>query len=116
MHKRIHVSVSEVMDQTTRVSLKSLEDDLDQLIKGINDHVEISSAARVFARTDVPAGGTGALLVGSADFGLYFGSGPPTISAGTNSLYLRSDGTGTNGRIYVNVDGGTGWTYVVTGT
>ena len=43
------------------------------------------------------------------------GTGAPTISAPKGSLYLRKDGTGTNDRIYVNTDGGTTWTYLVTG-
>lgn len=63
-----------------------------------------------------PAGGavnTG-LFLGVSAIGVYFGSGAPTVSAAKGSLYLRSDGTTTNNRMYVNTDGGTTWTAVTT--
>lgn len=47
-------------------------------------------------------------------FGVYAGSGAPTISAAKGSLYLRSDGSATNNRMYVNTDGSTTWTAVTT--
>lgn len=47
-------------------------------------------------------------------FGVYFGSGAPTLSAAKGSLYLRSDGSTTNNRMYVNTDGSTTWTAVTT--
>ena len=43
-----------------------------------------------------------------------FGSGAPTLSAAKGSLYLCSDGTTTNDRLYVNTDGSTTWTNVTT--
>jgi hypothetical protein len=46
--------------------------------------------------------------------GVYFGSGAPTVSAAKGSLYLRSDGSGVNDRMYVNTDAGTTWTAVTT--
>lgn len=67
--------------------------------------------------TALPAGGaTGAgyLLSSVANFGVFFGSGAPTLSAAKGSLYLRSDGTTTNNRMYINTDGGTTWTPVIT--
>ena len=55
------------------------------------------------------------LLFGTTDgFGIYFGSGAPTVSAGKGSFYLRSDGSSTSTRLYVNSDGGTTWTAVTT--
>lgn len=59
-----------------------------------------------------PAGGsaTACLLLGStAGFGIYFGSGAPSVSAAKGSLYLRNDGSTTNDRIYVNTSGSTTW-------
>jgi len=50
----------------------------------------------------------------TANFGVFFGSGAPTISAAKGSLYLRSDGSGVNDRMYVNTNGSTTWTAVVT--
>lgn len=71
------------------------------------------NAIRVGAAHALPAGGSDdvVLLFGSgADFGIYAGSGAPTIAAGKGSLYLRTDGSGTNNRSYINTDGGTTWT------
>jgi hypothetical protein len=48
------------------------------------------------------------------NFGIFFGSGAPTLTAAKGSLYLRSDGSSTSTRMYVNTDGGTTWTNVVT--
>jgi hypothetical protein len=64
-----------------------------------------------------PAAGstTARLLFGTtAGFGIYYGSGAPTVSAGKGSWYMRSDGTGVNDRGYINTDGGTTWTPMVT--
>jgi hypothetical protein len=67
--------------------------------------------------TAIAAGGSQSLgleFSSTADFGIFFGSGAPTISAAQGSLYLRSDGTTTNNRMYVNTDGLTAWTAVTT--
>jgi hypothetical protein len=79
----------------------------------------------VVALTDtvIPAGGSagkGYLFSsppsGPGNFGIFFGSGAPTLSAAQGSLYLRSDGSTTNDRMYVNTNGTTGWTPVITST
>jgi hypothetical protein len=67
--------------------------------------------------TEIPAGGTagaGLMVSSTANFGVFFGSGAPTLSAAKGSLYMRSDGSGINDRMYVNTDGATTWTAVVT--
>jgi len=46
--------------------------------------------------------------------GIYFGSGVPTVTAPQGSLYLRTDGTTTNNRMYVNTDSAATWTGVTT--
>ena len=78
----------------------------------------LTSTAVVTAKsgTATVAGGTQAFSVGSSSptFGIYYGSGAPTISAGKGSLYLRTDGSGVNDRMYVNTDDSTTWTAVVT--
>jgi hypothetical protein len=69
--------------------------------------------------TALPAGGivgAGYLFSSVSNFGVFFGSGAPTMSAAKGSLYLRSDGTTTNDRMYVNTDGNTTWTAVITAT
>lgn len=71
----------------------------------------------IYPSTATPAGGDTAvrLLFGStAGFGIYIGSGAPTVSAAQGSLYLRSDGSSTSSRLYVNTNGTTGWTAVTT--
>ncbi len=63
--------------------------------------------------TAIPAGGTagsGYTFSSTANFGLFFGSGAPTLTAARGSLYLRSDGTP-----YYNTDGSTTWTAVGAG-
>lgn len=67
--------------------------------------------------TAIPAGGTaglGYLFTSTANFGIFPGSGAPTLAAAKGSVYLRSDGTGITDRMYVNTDGSTTWTNVVT--
>ncbi len=67
--------------------------------------------------TAIPAGGTagtGLKFSSTANFGVFFGSGAPTLSAAKGSLYLRSDGTGVANRMYVNTNGSTTWTAVTT--
>lgn len=61
------------------------------------------------------AGGASAFLATStAGFGIYFGSGAPTVAAAKGSLYLRTDGTTTNDRAYINSNGSTTWTALTT--
>lgn len=64
---------------------------------------------------------TGATTAGikmssTANFGVFFGSGAPTFSAAQGSIYLRSDGSSTSTRLYVNTTGSTVWTNFVSTT
>ena len=73
--------------------------------------------ANVASSVATPAGGStsAVLLFGtSAGFGIYYGSGAPTVSAGQGSLYLRSDGSSSSTRVYVNSNGTTGWVNITT--
>lgn len=64
--------------------------------------------------TAITAGGAQAISFGSTStMGIYFGSGAPTVSAATGSLYLRSDGSAATNRAYINT-GGTAWTNIST--
>jgi hypothetical protein len=79
--------------------------------------VSAVGAATILSATAVPAGGTtgaGYKLSSTANLGVFFGSGVPTLSAAKGSLYLRTDGSTTNDRMYVNTDGATTWTAVTT--
>lgn len=66
--------------------------------------------------TATTAGGAASagLTMGSANIGIYFGSGAPTVTAPKGSLYLRSDGSTTNDRVYVNSSGSTTWVAITT--
>lgn len=64
-------------------------------------------------QTAAAAGGTLMTSFGNAGFGIYAGSGAPTVSATKGSLYLRTDGSSTSTRLYVN-NGTTNWVAVTT--
>jgi hypothetical protein len=85
--------------------------------KTLSGDTPITGVATVASATATPAGGSTSarLLFGTtAGFGVYYGSGVPTVSAAQGSLYMRSDGSSTSTRMYVNTDGGTTWTNVTT--
>ena len=77
----------------------------------------ITGALSAFSVSAIPAAGSSTLgikISSAANFGVFFGSGVPTLSAGTGSLYLRSDGASATTRMYVNTNGTSGWTGVTT--
>jgi hypothetical protein len=72
---------------------------------------------KFFAATATPASGstTARITFGStAGFGIYIGSGAPTVSAAQGSLYLNSTGSSSSTRLYVNSTGSTTWVAVTT--
>jgi hypothetical protein len=82
-----------------------------------SNSISAASTATILSGTAVPAGGTagaGYMFSSTANFGTFFGSGAPTLSAAKGSLYLRSDGSATNNRAYINTDGSTTWTALTT--
>lgn len=81
------------------------------------NRLTIGAGVTVRPDTATPAGGSTSarLLFGTTSgFGIYYGSGAPTVSAAKGSLYLRDNGSGTGDRLYINTDGSTGWTAVTT--
>jgi hypothetical protein len=66
--------------------------------------------------TGLVAGGASAFIATNvaAGMGIYVGSGAPTVAAAQGSLYLRSDGSSTSTRAYVNTNGTTGWAAITT--
>lgn len=71
----------------------------------------------IAAATATPAGGSQAARIvfgTTAHLGIYFGSGAPTVSAAQGSLYIRTDGSSTSTRMYINTNGATTWTNVTT--
>jgi hypothetical protein len=81
-----------------------------QLSGGNNGYIHVHPAF------STPAGGSSAtgIRLGTAGPGIYFGSGAPSVSAAKGSLYLRSDGSGTADRAYINTNGSTTWTALTT--
>jgi len=76
-----------------------------------------ATSATILDGTAIPAGGTagaGYKLSSTSNFGIFFGSGAPTLSAAKGSIYMRSDGSSIATRMYINTDGSTTWTNVVT--
>lgn len=76
-----------------------------------------SGGMGILNATAIPAGGStsiGYRFSSTSNYGVFFGSGAPTLSAAKGSLYLRSDGSTTNDRMYVNTNGSTTWTAVIT--
>lgn len=79
--------------------------------------VSAVGAATILSGTAVPAGGTtgaGYKFSSTTNLGIFFGSGAPTLTAAQGSLYMRTDGSATSDRMYVNTDGATAWTPVIT--
>lgn len=79
--------------------------------------VSATGNALFLASTAVPVGGTagaGIMMSSTAQLGVFFGSGAPTLAAAQGSLYLRTDGSSTSTRLYVNTTGSTTWTNVTT--
>jgi len=79
--------------------------------------VSATGNALFLASTAVPVGGTagaGIMMSSTSQLGIFFGSGAPTLAAAQGSLYLRTDGTSTSTRLYVNTTGSTSWTNVTT--
>lgn len=90
-----------------------------QVMLGNGSITEVSTAGKYIANNNdaIPAGGSqnvGLNATSTANFGIFFGSGAPTLSASKGSFYMRSDGSTTNDRAYINTDGGTTWTALTT--
>jgi hypothetical protein len=66
------------------------------------------------ATAPVAGGAASFLATSTAGLGIYVGSGVPTVSAAQGSLYLRTDGSSTSTRAYINTNGTTGWTAITT--
>lgn len=90
---------------------------INQLSRELNAIIDGTGGLLAYSGTAMPAGGitgVGLLFSSTADFGIFFGSGAPTLSAAKGSLYLRSDGSTTTSRAYINTNGTTTWTAIVT--
>jgi hypothetical protein len=89
----------------------------DELDTEITDSLSRTGKGGMFSATAIPAGGTagtGLKFSSTSNFGVFFGSGAPTLAAAQGSLYLRSDGSSTSTRAYINTNGSTTWTAITT--
>ena len=78
-------------------------------------NTSVTGNVTVDSGTAPAAGGMSAILISStANFGIFVGSGVPTVSAAQGSLYLRTDGNSTSTRAYINTNGSTTWTAITT--
>ena len=98
---------------------KKLEDYIPVVMEAgvvTNKAASFGGATTFASATATTAGGAVGIRMGSAATapGIYFGSGVPTVTAPQGSLYLRTDGTTTNNRMYVNTDRAATWTGVTT--
>jgi len=76
----------------------------------------VSTGISSYYGTSTPSGGaTGqGIYLYSDGPGFIAGSGVPTCGARKGTYYARMDGSTTNNRGYINTDGGTTWTAVIT--
>lgn len=74
-----------------------------------SDSIELESDAGGITFTSPATNGV-VVNNGTQALGIYVGSGAPSLSAAQGSIYLRSDGSSTSTRLYVNTDGSTTWT------
>lgn len=90
----------------------------DQTLAGTNySFYSNIGQVKFHANVAIPAGGSnlvGISLSSTASFGVYYGSGVPTLSAAQGSIYMRSDGSSISTRMYVNTNGSTTWTNLIT--
>ena len=67
--------------------------------------------------TAPPAAGASTSMIkvsSTANLGFAWGSGAPTFSAAQGTLYMRTDGSSTSTRAYINSNGSTTWVAVTT--
>ena len=78
--------------------------------------VTTSVAARNATATPAAASAVSAFQMGSAAIILTWGTGSPNtaLTAPKGSLFIRTDGSTTNDRMYINTDGSTAWTNFTT--
>lgn len=79
--------------------------------------LSVTTTLTAFSGTAIQSGGVdgfGIKISSAVNFGIFFGSGAPTLHAAQGSLYLRSDGTTINNRCYINSDGSNTWVALTT--
>lgn len=83
----------------------------------VSNTVSTTGQLSLQTSTAPPASGastSGIKFSSTANLGFYWGSGAPTFSAAQGSLYLRTDGSSSSTRAYINSTGSTTWVAVTT--
>lgn len=104
---RYGVRIDDLVGGTTRWAVSQ---------EGASDGNRYAGETTLKYTTATPAAGSTAarVLFGTtAAFGIYYGSGAPTVVAAQGSIYIRSDGSGIANRLYVATDGAGTWTNFV---
>lgn len=112
-NRNIILSGSNAGNPTINVSAGSLAITPDIIVAG---SAFSNNTVHAYNTTAVPAGGSagvGFRFSSVASFGIFFGSGAPSLAAAKGSIYLNSTGSGIADRLYVNTNGTTGWTNFV---
>jgi hypothetical protein len=81
------------------------------------NNISATGTSRILSGTAAPVGGTagaGMLMSSTANFGLFFGNGAPTLAAAQGSLYINTTASTTTTRLYINTNGSTTWTTFTT--
>ncbi len=118
-----HFLVTGAADLTLRSTAGSM---VIQSGEAVSDSIQLTSARGIAATVSgadfVLTGGN--LEVATAASGVILGSGThmvdgagspnASVTAPKGSLYLATNGTGVNDRLYINTDGATAWTAIVT--
>lgn len=75
-----------------------------------------TGTSRILNAASAPSGGTAGFgyKFGTGNFGIFWGTGAPTLVALKGSLYLRDDGSGTTDRAYIATDSAGTWTALTT--
>lgn len=101
--------------EKTQAQLKEFEQFKTKIERGqLSKEQVFNNPVRSSLSNPIRAGGGVGLYMGPGDMGIFYGSGAPTIAADKGSFYMRSDGSSSSTRLYVNSDGGTTWVAVTT--
>lgn len=99
----------------TRAINNVVVDSVSSAGEAVTGFIQATGTVNALSGSAAIAGGAIAFALGSGPvMGIYFGSGAPSITAAKGSLYMRTDGSTTNDRMYVARDSVGTWTAVTT--
>jgi len=76
----------------------------------------LPSGIYIYTQEDTVSSATAVNGIQMGNVTISFGTGAPTHSRGQGSIYIRTDGSSSSTRLYVNTDSGTTWTAITTAT